>query len=199
MTEKIPYFAALRFAGQQTSAFLQGQLTCDVSLLAHHGDASLGACCDHRGRMIASFWVIRWEDYFLLLLPATMLTLVETHLKKYAVFSKVTLTNVSDQFFASALYDGDHEKPAATHKTSWISLPDSKKFLILTTDHNPLPTVEITDNDTQWKKTLIENKLCLLYPETSLLFTPQMINLEKLGGVSFSKGCYVGQEIIYFQ
>lgn len=43
---------------------------------------------------------------------------------------------------------------------------------------------------------LIEKKTPLILPETSGEFTPQMLNLEKLGGVSFTKGCYLGQEIV---
>ena len=55
---------------------------------------------------------------------------------------------------------------------------------------------EIETDETEFKKNNILENLCILYPETSLLFTPQMISLEKLGGVSFTKGCYVGQEIV---
>ncbi|MGH8243102.1 MAG: YgfZ/GcvT domain-containing protein, partial [Steroidobacteraceae bacterium] len=33
-------------------------------------------------------------------------------------------------------------------------------------------------------------------PETAALWLPQMLNLDLIGGVSFSKGCYVGQEIV---
>lgn len=46
------------------------------------------------------------------------------------------------------------------------------------------------------KKTYIESGIAFIYPKTSLAFTPQMINWEKHGGVSFEKGCYVGQEIV---
>ena len=42
----------------------------------------------------------------------------------------------------------------------------------------------------------INNGIAWLSPETSLLFTPQMIHWEKHNGVSFTKGCFVGQEII---
>lgn len=44
--------------------------------------------------------------------------------------------------------------------------------------------------------TNIQNNITWLSPETSAKFTPQMINWEKLGGVSFTKGCFLGQEIV---
>ena len=82
------------------------------------------------------------------------------------------------------------------HKTNGhdvlIALPGEQRFLLIT--KTPCST-EKTD-DTTWRKNNIDNKLAILTQKTSLLFTPQMIELEKLGGVSFEKGCYVGQEIV---
>lgn len=49
---------------------------------------------------------------------------------------------------------------------------------------------------TEDKLSYLQQGIAFIYPETSLLFTPQMINWEKHGGVSFEKGCYVGQEIV---
>jgi len=36
----------------------------------------------------------------------------------------------------------------------------------------------------------------LIYPQTQESFTPHMVNLDKLDGISFTKGCYLGQEIV---
>ncbi|MDP1573580.1 MAG: folate-binding protein [Coxiellaceae bacterium] len=150
-------FSTLKFSGVKTQDFLQGQLTCDIHLLSEHGKYSLAACCDHRGRMIANFWVIQWHDDFLFILPETMCDITKTHLEKYAAFSKVIITKT-----------------------------DCKDAI-----YHVLNTAEST-----WHQKNIAKGLCILQPKTSLLFTPQMINLEKLGGVSFDKGCYVGQEIV---
>lgn len=53
-----------------------------------------------------------------------------------------------------------------------------------------------TENDSHWREKDIEEGFPNIFPETSGLFTPHMINLQNLGGVSFKKGCYLGQEII---
>lgn len=144
--------STLKLSGIKTQEFLQGQLTCDLRLLTLHGQYSLAACCDHKGRMLANFWVMKWETDFLLILPENMIEITKNHLQKYAVFSKVTLSV------------GSH--------------PEA-----------------MTDVAALFKNR-IEKGIVILQPKTSLLFTPQMINLQKLGGVSFEKGCYVGQEII---
>ena len=43
---------------------------------------------------------------------------------------------------------------------------------------------------------LIQQRVAIILPETQEKFTPQAIGFEKIGGVSFDKGCYTGQEII---
>ena len=63
-------FTTLIFSGEKAQVFLQGQLTCDMRELSAHGAYSLAACCDHRGRMIANFWVVNNHNQFLFILPA---------------------------------------------------------------------------------------------------------------------------------
>lgn len=183
-------FSILKLSGEKTQAFLQGQLTCDMPLLSQHGAHSLAAVCDHRGRMLANFWVVNWHNDFLFILPKSLSETVKNHLQKYAVFSKVTISH-EDHFFIAELNHYSDEKNAAV----FIALPSENRYLIIA-KQNPFSDIKINADETQWKKNNIHDQLCILYPETSLLFTPQMIALEKCGGVSFTKGCYVGQEIV---
>lgn len=189
-------FTALVFYGEKTQAFLQGQLTCDMRALSQHGAYSLAACCDHRGKMVANFWVVRWQDDYLFVLPKTMVSLVQNHLQKYAVFSKVKMAQ-EDYFIAEYFRNSDSSPSANEPKMDHIVilLPNKKRYLIISKE-NPFSDITLNLDETDWKKNNIADQLCILYPETSLLFTPHMISLEKLGGVSFDKGCYVGQEIV---
>lgn len=190
MLTKLNSFTVLKFSGEKTQTFLQGQLTCDMRELSLHGAHSFAAVCDHKGRMLANFWVINWHNDFLLILPKALSEIVKNHLQKYAVFSKVIISQ-SENFFIAEV---NHE---ITDKNSaiFIQLPSTHRYLIVA-EENPFPTLPINTDETDWKKNNIHDQLCILYPETSLLFTPHMIALEKLGGVSFTKGCYVGQEIV---
>ena len=179
-------FTSIAFLGDKTREFLQGQLTCDMRKLDKHGTYSLAACCDHKGRMIANFWVINWRDQFYFVLPKEMVKIVVDHLTKYAMFSKVTLSETNDFLMMET----------NVHKTNGhdvlIALPGEQRFLLIT---KTSCSTEKAD-DAAWRKNNIDNRLAILTEKTSLLFTPQMIELEKLGGVSFDKGCYVGQEIV---
>lgn len=181
------HYSVIRLSGKNTQTFLQGQLTCDMRPLSEHGKYSLAACCDHRGRMIANFWVANWFGDFIFILPKSMSPLVTAHLQKYAVFSKVTIED-QPHFIVIASED----IPFSANKGIFISLPNAKRFLWVSEQSYP----DISDDESLWRANNIADGLAILYPETSLLFTPQMIHLQNLGGVSFEKGCYVGQEII---
>lgn len=148
--QNIINFSALLVSGPDAASFLQGQLTCDITQITEQ--PSFGAYCDHRGRMIANFMIKKNNDHFYLILPSSMLDVTESQLKKFALFSKVTLT----------------QEPLSIH----------------------------THHVENRKLELIKKGVVFIYPETSLLFTPQMIDWEKHGGVSFTKGCYVGQEVV---
>ena len=185
MNSQLLDFSILRFSGEKTQTFLQGQLTCDMRLLSDHGKYSLAACCDHRGRMIANFWVVKWQDDFLFILPKNMIDITKNHLQKYAMFSKVL---ISEDNSISII---ETKEPCETSlEKICIILPNGKRHIILT------PTADTHTESDAFKKQNINDGLCILQPKTSLLFTPQMINLDKFGGVSFDKGCYVGQEIV---
>lgn len=191
---KLNSLTTLIFKGEKTLEFLQGQLTCDMRELSHHGTYSLTAVCDHRGRMLANFWVVHYHDHFLFILPKVLAQTVKAHLQKYAIFSKVTITEDAHFFIA------EHsllETPSKNYFSECIGihLPSEHRYLILA-EKNIFEKSAVNYDENHWKKNNIADELCILYRETSLLFTPQMIGLERQGGVSFTKGCYVGQEII---
>ncbi|HLB56350.1 MAG TPA: folate-binding protein [Coxiellaceae bacterium] len=194
MITQLNSFSALKFTGAKAQEFLQGQLTCDMQKISLHGEYSLAAVCDHKGRMVANFWVVKWHDDFLFILPKSMLDIVKNHLEKYAVFSKVSIA-LENKFFIFAFTLPRELLKEQLLNAITIQLPNKNRQLILA-EKNNFSNTEINSDETIWKKNNIADELCILYPETSLLFTPQMIGLEKLGGVSFTKGCYVGQEII---
>ena len=87
----VHYFGLITIAGKNASTFLQGQLTCDMREI-NETRGLFGACCDHKGRMVTNFFVFQKNENYYFLLPKSMVKPTITHLKKYAVFSKVELT-----------------------------------------------------------------------------------------------------------
>ncbi|MCH9770725.1 MAG: hypothetical protein K0U12_07595 [Gammaproteobacteria bacterium] len=171
--------------GKDAKSFLQGQLTCDLDTLGE-GQASLGAVCNIKGRMVASFWILAVENGYWLILPNSMIHITLEHLKPYSVFSKIEL------------------KPAPEHKVfGIIGKPDNDKGELFTCDNDRFILITTTDylitnpiDQNAWNQLDIEQGLALIQPELSEKFIPQMLNYQMLGGLSFDKGCYLGQEIV---
>lgn len=206
----------IQIRGVDAAKFLQGQITCDIRELENNHIA-FAACCDHKGRVQANFWIWLQNDSYYLLLPTSMRSLLLSHLKKYAVFSKVELISVEEAWEIltcslnhmdqiSNLFTAADQIYQKIHISEGIGIcskiPGKKhRYLIVTPkDSSPIGDhlkKQIPDKSLlHWHYENITAGLALIYPQTQSLFTPQMINLEKWGGVSFTKGCYVGQEVI---
>ncbi len=201
-------FGLLKITGKEASTFLQGQLTCEVSDL-NENVFSFAACCDHKGRMVANFYIFHHADEFLLFMPHTMLEPTLEHLQKYAAFSQVTLS-IADNKLIGLIAPNKMElislapfSVTTRQNCQLLTLPGELMRMIIVgsvEDSSQLLTsLNVTlekNKQDRWQWFDIENCMTFILPTTSLKFTPQMISLEKWGGVSFSKGCYVGQEVI---
>ncbi len=201
----IDNFALIEVSGAKAAQFLQGQFTCDI-LAINHGQAALGACCDHKGRMLANGWIGRQDQDFFIFLPENMADFLITHLQKFAVFSKVNLSRKND--WLALNYSGPSSLPSLPDnefihsKLTYFSEPDYFLHWLIGPAHN-IRSIQQTLALTATDMTTLEREyatlathLIFIEPKTQNLFIPQMIGLEKLGGVSFKKGCYVGQEVI---
>jgi tRNA-modifying protein YgfZ len=196
-------FVTIKVAGAKADTFLQGQFTCDIRSLKP-GQAIPGACCDHKGRMLANGWLGRWQENFMLFLPGNMLNLTIEHLQKFAVFSKVTL--MAESGWTALNYAGG-SLPALPGELIHSQLPYSNPHgYFLHWLMGPEESIRLMQEKLAKQAVSIESatlqllqiaaQAVFIQPATRALFTPQMIGLEKLGGVSFNKGCYVGQEIV---
>jgi folate-binding protein YgfZ len=92
------YYGLINVSGPEAATFLQGQLTCDIQEI-NDTELRLGAFCNLKGRIRALFRIFKKNDSFYLQLPKPLLNPIITQLKKYGMFSKVSITD------ASALWD----------------------------------------------------------------------------------------------
>lgn len=203
----------LAVRGADAAKFLQGQLTCNLNYLSDTR-ASLGARCTQKGRMQSSFRILLQGDGVVLAMASDLLEPQLADLKKYAVFSKSKLTDESAAWVRFGLVDADQalaslglQLPAETDSVvragDLIAIRVSPGRTELwapaaqaQTLHSQL-AAQLKESDLNpWLLGQIRAGIGQVMPQTRELFIPQMLNLQAVGGVSFKKGCYTGQEIV---
>ncbi len=173
-------FAQLELAGPDAAAFLQGYLTADLDDL-NPGSALPTACCNLKGRVVASGWVAGEAARARLLLAATAVPAVIAHLGKYLLFSKSKLTVPTTGLrFAPASSPGAFALPP----TGWHATFDA-------------PADAPADpGDAEFAAACATAGFVTVGPLIADAFLPQMVGLTAAGAVSFAKGCYLGQEVV---
>ncbi|WP_339502345.1 folate-binding protein [Pseudomonas silesiensis] len=203
----------LAVRGADAGKFLQGQLTCNLDYL---GDtrASLGARCTQKGRMQSSFRILLEGDGVLMAMATELLEPQLADLKKYAVFSKSKLTDESAAWVRFGIEQGDAallglglDLPAETDSVvrngGLVAIRVSPDRVELWAPADQADTLKgklsalLAEGDlNQWLLGQVRAGIGQVMPGTRELFIPQMLNLQAVGGVSFKKGCYTGQEIV---
>jgi len=177
--------ALLKLSGSENEAFLQAQLSNDISKL-DDSSVQLNAYCQHQGKILALFWVIRAGDDFLLSFPIDLLGSIKSRLQMYVLMTDVKITDVTDQYLQIGLI-GESQKDS-------FSINDQLSLIL--TDPKSLSKFEFTSED-YWGKACIESFIPEINSITTETFVPQMLNLDiNEIGVNFSKGCFPGQEVV---
>ena len=210
----LSHLDTLRLAGADAVDFLHGQVSCDVKSL---GPASsrYGSYSTPKGRMLANFLLWREGDAIVMLLARDLTASVKKRLTMYVLRSKVTITQepgvllgMSGPKAVTALAQASLPAPADVHAIARgangetvIQLPGHRFLVSAGIDQGrkiwEAASRELTPaGATAWQWLEITQGLPLVTAATQDQFVPQMANLELIGGVSFQKGCYPGQEIV---
>jgi len=177
--------ALLKISGIDSESFLQNQLSNDIKKL-DKTSAQLNAYCQHQGKIISLFWVMRYQDSFLLSLPIDLLEKIQSRLTMFVIMSDVVIEDVTKDFRQVGLINEAHEE-AFIIKDHLSVVLEKYNNEILTN----FESIEI------WYKACIDSQLPEIYSITSEKLVPQMLNLDiDEFGVNFSKGCYPGQEVV---
>jgi hypothetical protein len=209
-------WSLLRAAGADAEAFLQGQLSNDVGML-DTSHAQLSTYCTAQGRMLAT--ILLWHDapdYFLQL-PAEIAEGVRARLQRYIMRTAVTLADMTPHVRllglggpgASAALAGLVDPPPAApmaivrgQEVMVIRVHEQELFEIVVPPRHwsavwkHLTGMARPAGTDGWRWRLIRAGIPVVTAATQEQFVPQMANLEQLGAVSFTKGCYPGQEIV---
>lgn len=185
----------LTISGEDRRAFLQGQLTQDVTK-ARTDATCLAGHADAKGRLLWTGHLFAREDSLCLLVPQALAEALLGRLRMFVLRARVTVSLSDPGLF------GIPEESAATLQVvpGWqlLRIPaDRSRRLCIGpaaggTGAPDITTIAAAD----WRLADIRSGIPAVLPETSGEFVPQMLNLDLLDGISFNKGCYTGQEIV---
>ena len=177
--------ALLKISGTDSELFLQNQLSNDIKKL-DKSSAQINAYCQHQGKIISLFWVMRYEGDFLLSFPIDLLEKIHSRLKMFVIMSDVVIQDVTKDFCQIGLINEMHEGAFIIKDQLSVAIDKYN-------DANEINTNSIDI----WNKACVDSQLPEIFSITSEKLVPQMLNLDiNEFGVNFSKGCYPGQEVV---
>ena len=211
----LTHLGVIEFSGEDAKSFLHNQLTSDVNHL-EPASAQHSAWCTAKGRMLTSFLLYRSGTTYRALLAADLLAATQKRLQMFVLRSKVVISELSGGSEIIGV-----SGPNAVATLTEASLPAPARVLevaafadgevIRVDDTRYLLVVASAAAQTLWPRLAasarpvgtpvwqwldIEAGIPLISEATKEAFIPQMINFDKIGGVSFHKGCYPGQEVV---
>jgi len=210
----LTHYSAISLHGDEQTSYLQGQVTCDVNSVNEHS-LQVGAHCNAKGKTFSVFRLINRNNAHLLIQPNSSITASMAELKKFGVFSKVDITQTNELSFYALV----GEQASTLLQANFAQIPDSLTPVI---HSNGTTLVYISGKQTRyllideieklatkleqfnlttysapvWDLLEISEGFVQLTEQTSGEYVPQMLNLQAINGISFTKGCYLGQETV---
>lgn len=175
-------FSVIKLSGDDAFSFLQGQVTCDTSLLKQQ-DWLAGCHCNAKGKMWSSFIATRQDQEILLIMTKDSAAASLAELNKYGVFAKADIVDDSNNWHVY----GSDQALADT-----ISIELSEGHFIALSQHEVATNSEA---NVWWQQEILSGRAHLFNGSIGE-YVPQMLNLQALDYISFSKGCYMGQEMV---
>jgi folate-binding protein YgfZ len=203
---QLPY-QLISITGEEQLSYLHGQLTQDMNLITDSQFLWAGHCSP-KGKLWGVFQVFKHNKQFFMMGSNYEIAASVRELKKYGVFAKIDINHIDAPRIIGLLSD-DH---TLTCKLLGLNFGDSNacdfsdykalrldknRIILYVDEHFILPDdIELNDDDSLFAEACILAGEPQLNADTIDEFVPQMINLQALGGISFKKGCYTGQETV---
>lgn len=212
---ELTHLAVIGFAGEEARTFLHSQLTCDVNALDLNRSV-YGSYCTPKGRILATFLLWHTAEGFYMQLPSSLRESIQKRLSMYVLRAKVKIVDAGPQWVKLGYSGGaaashiertlgvvpHHEHQLVTTPEAMIvRLPGDRYEILLSRDCESATVERLrygteVASPTHWDWLDIRAGVPTITPPTQEQFVPQMVNLDLIGGLSFSKGCYPGQEIV---
>ena len=205
---RLSHLGVIRAQGEDAAKFLHGQLTQDFLSLGS-AQARLAAQCSAKGRMQASFvGYQRGASEILLVCSADIVAATLQRLSRFVMRAKVKLSDASSELEINGLLGDTATELTGAASSPWThtvagdasvvslypSLGTARAMWIAPTG-TPLPQGPQVDL-AQWLWSEVRSGVATVTAPIFEAFVPQMLNFESVGGVSFKKGCYPGQEVV---
>jgi folate-binding protein YgfZ len=206
--------ALLSITGDDAAAFLHGQFTNDVQALPV-GAAQWNGWCSPKGRLLATFLLLHRADGFLLMLPAEIAPAFAKRLGMFVLRSKVKIADASDSTARLAFagktaavivarefgFTPDPMRSVERDGATCVALDAERFVMLVAMEKAPASWEKLAQHAAPagpdaWGWSLIQAGIPVVTAATQEAFVPQMANFDLVGGVSFRKGCYPGQEIV---
>ena len=196
--------AVARCSGDEAAQFLQAQLTADIEAIPI-GDWALSGYCSPKGRLLAIFFVLRTASDFWLITDPQILDKSMQRLRMFILRARVDITlNPAWQVgFSHVSCNGENASLGLSRTLVESRFPAVLPFQFTlnadvipgTKEQNAFSSAASDSNNT-FALACVRHGLPLIFAKTHETFIPQSVNLDLIGGVSFQKGCYPGQEIV---
>ncbi|MDO9597132.1 MAG: folate-binding protein [Azoarcus sp.] len=210
------HLGILQSVGPDSAPYLHNLFSNDVNKLAPEA-VQWSSFNSPKGRMLASFLLWREAEGHSLVLAADIVPMMHKKLSMYILRSKVKLADASAE---RALIGVAGEDAAACLQRAGLPLPaadmqqvDGDGALVIRLGAQQFIVVvpvsaaaelfaglsaagAVKAGTDTWQLAMIRAGLPLITAATQEEFVAQMLNYELIGGVSFHKGCYPGQEIV---
>jgi folate-binding protein YgfZ len=208
------YYPIIIFSGEDRHSFLQGQLTQDVGKIR---DAAVlpTALCNAKGRVVVTGRLMDLGDRVGMTVPAPMVAAVIQRLSMYRLRADVQIGLENEMWLAVAFSDEnslerlgksgllpDAQLGASKRSSEIIAVHQAgtERYVELFGQVSALQAINLDMtrrlDDKTWQRERIVAGLVDIVPENTEQYTPHMLNLDLTGALSFSKGCYTGQEVV---
>lgn len=178
------YLSVARFQGPDSGDFLHAQLSADIAAL-ESGDATFACYCSPRGQVLGLLLVCRQDSEYLVAAAAGLLPAILTRLRMFVLRSRVEFSIQPGMGVFGIGPDDEISSPG-------VFQPGESGLHYFFTDR----AAETNDPGGCFKALEIRSHATWLGPETTEKFIPQMLGFDQIGAVSYTKGCYPGQEIV---
>jgi folate-binding protein YgfZ len=212
----LSHFGLIGFSGEEAQTFLHGQITNDLRNLKDNL-AVFAGYLSPKGRMLANFLVMKRGGDVLLMLPESLRETIQKRLSMFILRSKVKARNADAEWVRLGVNGADAAAAVGEilgvavaegmmavsqgERAFALRLGDGRFDLFIAPDAAPAAWEKLAARARPvgapaWDWLMVRAGVPVVLPQTQDHFVPQMANMEILGGVSFNKGCYPGQEIV---